>query len=70
MTDSAAQAGERLWRSKDLAEFLDVSEATLSRWRQRGIGPACIAIGGVARYRPGAVRAWVEAIERRDGSDA
>lgn len=56
-----------LWRSADVAAFLNVSEATVSRWRKRGVGPGCIHIAGVARYRPETVRAWVESMEGRDG---
>jgi len=57
-----------LWRSADVATFLDISEATLSRWRKRGVGPGCIHIAGVARYRPETVSAWIESMERRDGA--
>lgn len=56
-----------LWRSVDVAAFLNISEATLSRWRKRGVGPGCIHVAGVARYRPETVRAWVESMEGRDG---
>jgi hypothetical protein len=56
-----------LWRSSDVAAFLDVSEATLSRWRKRGLGPGCIHVAGVARYRPETVCAWIESVEGRDG---
>jgi len=56
-----------LWRSADVAAFLNVSEATVSRWRKRGVGPGCIHIASVARYRPETVRAWVESMEGRDG---
>jgi len=56
-----------LWRSRQVAEFLGVSEATLSRWRKRGVGPGCVHLGGIARYRSETVRAWVESMEGRDG---
>lgn len=63
----ALTATTELWGSVDLAAFLNISEATLSRWRKRGVGPGCIHIAGVARYRPETVRAWVESMESRDG---
>jgi hypothetical protein len=56
-----------LWRSADVAAYLNVSEATVSRWRKRGVGPGCIHIAGVARYRPETVRAWIESMEDRNG---
>jgi hypothetical protein len=59
-----------VWTSKDVAQFLNVSESTLSRWRRRGIGPACVQIDGVSRYRPAAVEAWLEETERAYGRAA
>lgn len=56
-----------LWRSVEVAEFLGVSKATLSRWRRQGVGPGCIHVAGIARYRPATVRAWIESMEERDG---
>ncbi len=60
----------QLWRSRDVAAFLDVSEATLARWRKRGIGPGCLHIDGIARYRPETVQQWLEAMEARSGETA
>lgn len=54
-----------LWRSRDVAAYLDISEATLARWRKRGVGPGCIYLDGIARYRPETVRRWVESMETR-----
>lgn len=44
-----------------LAEKLDVSLATLAKWRQRGIGPkySC-ALGRDPRYRDNDVADWME----------
>ncbi|GAA1050982.1 hypothetical protein GCM10009569_31010 [Arthrobacter russicus] len=63
----ARMAAPELWRSVDVASFLNISEATLSRWRKRGVGPGCIHVASVARYRPETVRAWVESMESRNG---
>lgn len=50
---------EPLWNSREASEFLNVSQATLSRWRREREGPPCVLVGGIARYNPPTVRAWV-----------
>ncbi|WP_415853339.1 helix-turn-helix transcriptional regulator [Sinomonas sp. G460-2] len=50
---------EPLWRAREVSEFLNVSQATLSRWRRERVGPPFLQVGGVSRYNPAAVRAWV-----------
>lgn len=64
---AVSEVPSALWRSRDVAAFLDVSEATLARWRRRGIGPACIQIDGIARYRPVTVEAWLDSMEASSG---
>ncbi|WP_448232277.1 helix-turn-helix transcriptional regulator [Microbacterium lacticum] len=58
---------EPLWCAGQVAEFLNVSQATLSRWRREKVGPAFIQVGAVSRYNPATVRAWVRAQEERGG---
>lgn len=58
---------EPLWSSREASEFLNVSQATLSRWRQRREGPPFVSVGGLARYNPPSVRAWVLEREREHG---
>lgn len=58
---------EALWCTKDVAEFLNVSQATLSRWRRERAGPPFLRIRGVSRYNPATVRAWVT--EQEQGRD-
>lgn len=58
---------EALWCARDVAEFLNVSQATLSRWRRERIGPPFLRVGGVSRYNPATVRAWVT--EQEQGRD-
>lgn len=60
---------ETLWCARDVAEFLNVSQATLSRWRRekKKIGPPFLRVGGVSRYSPATVRAWVT--EQEQGRD-
>lgn len=67
--DSEGDGAIGLWRSTEVAAFLGVSKATLSRWRKQGVGPGCIHVAGIARYRPATVRAWVESMEERDGGE-
>nr|WP_082072090.1 helix-turn-helix domain-containing protein [Microbacterium azadirachtae] len=60
-------AVEPLWNSREAAEFLNVSQATLSRWRSQQEGPPFVRVGGVARYNPPTVRAWVLECEADHG---
>lgn len=50
-----------------VAEFLNVSQATLSRWRREKVGPPFLQVGGVYRYTPATVRTWVSEQEARHG---
>jgi predicted DNA-binding transcriptional regulator AlpA len=52
-----------LMHSRDIAAYLKVSESTLSRWRSAGTGPPFIRLGGIARYRIGAVDTWLAELE-------
>lgn len=49
----------------EVAEFFGVSKRTITRWTSRRISPlACIKVGGVVRFAPSDVRAFVEAYRR------
>jgi predicted DNA-binding transcriptional regulator AlpA len=49
-----------LLTSKEVAAALQVSSATLSRWRQTGHGPRVVWLTPYApRYRPEDVEAWL-----------
>jgi predicted DNA-binding transcriptional regulator AlpA len=45
----------------DLSAMLQIAVGTISNWRARKIGPEFIRIGGVVRYHPEAVSAWIAA---------
>lgn len=66
MTETIDTIKPTLLRSKDVAAWLGVSEATLSRWRTFGGGPAFVNLGGNIRYLPGDVQAYVD--ENRKGA--
>jgi hypothetical protein len=53
-------AEARLWSSKEVASFLNLSPATLSRWRILKKGPPFIDLAGIARYRPNDVVTYVK----------
>jgi len=55
-----------LMYSRELAQYLKVSESTLSRWRSERKGPPFIRLGGIARYRLEAVDSWLAGLERAD----
>ncbi|KJL36412.1 helix-turn-helix domain-containing protein [Tessaracoccus sp. Y36] len=67
VVDHGAGPVETLWCARDVAEFLNVSQATLSRWRREKIGPPFLRVGGVSRYTPATVRAWVTEQENDHG---
>ena len=60
---SAPGARQRLVSLDDVADHLDVSAATLERWRVAGDGPPWVTSGAV-RYRWADVDAWVDAQEQ------
>ncbi|XGX79819.1 hypothetical protein LQK93_02636 [Terrabacter sp. BE26] len=50
-----------LLTSREVAAALQVSQATLSRWRQTGHGPRVVWLSPYApRYRPEDVTKWLE----------
>lgn len=58
---------EPLWCAREVSEYLNVSQATLSRWRRERVGPPFLQVGGVSRYNPVSVRAWVREQETDRG---
>jgi predicted DNA-binding transcriptional regulator AlpA len=51
---------EALLTSREVAALLRVSQSTLSRWRERGDGPAWVNLGGLPRYELDEIRSWVK----------
>lgn len=49
-----------LLTSRQVAEMLSVSESTLSRWRESGVGPSFIRMGGIYRYSGEDIAAYVK----------
>lgn len=58
----------RLLTTKDLADYLGVSERTLEGWRVRGGGPNFIKTGRLIRYSRKDVECWLEDYTRRSTS--
>ena len=52
------------------ADMLNVSKASLARWRCDGTGPIFVKIGGRVGYAEGDLAAWVEARRRSTTSRA
>jgi hypothetical protein len=63
-TDDTGDASKRIlggWISRaDLAQELEVTEATLRRWAAERWGPPCIRAGRKIFYRRAAVVEWLE----------
>lgn len=51
----------RLLSVDEVAEWLGIPKATIYQWRQKGYGPAGIAVGRYVRFEPGAVEAFLRA---------
>lgn len=52
---------EALWTPEQVAAFLALQNMrTLNAWRLRRRGPPWLHVGRLVRYRPAAVRAWVD----------
>lgn len=51
---------ESLWSIGVLAEYLDVPEWTIRKWRAQGTGPPGLRVGRHVRYRPADVRRWLD----------
>ena len=56
---------DRLMSRREVAEFLDVPEASLARWAYAGGGPSYFRVGRHSRYRLEDVLAWLEAQRHR-----
>lgn len=54
--------------SREVAAYLKVSEATLSRWRTDKKGPPFLRMRGITRYRLDAVEAWLASLSADDRS--
>ncbi len=50
---------DRLWTTKEVAEFLGVPVTTLHQWRTGRIGPDAFRVGRHLRYDPDVVRRWL-----------
>jgi hypothetical protein len=65
---SRRRGHERLWTENKVAPFINVSKATLRRWRKRGKGPPFMKLGpepgAPGRYSPADVEAWLMAARR------
>lgn len=50
---------EKLLKRDEVAALLGVEPRTLDNWAHRGEGPPFVKIGGLRRYDPVDLRAWV-----------
>ena len=55
---------EPLMTETEVAEWIRIKAATLRNWRHRGDGPPWVHVGRYVRYRPAAVREWLEKNEQ------
>lgn len=57
----------RLWTIKEVADYLNVAEKTVSRMIGRGELPS-VKVGGQWRFSPERIRAWLERLESQPDS--
>ena len=50
---------EKLMNTKQLADYLGISESTIVQYRLKGIGPRYVKIGHLVRYRQVDADHWV-----------
>jgi predicted DNA-binding transcriptional regulator AlpA len=53
---------EALLNELQVSEKLQISVASLRRWRVLGQGPQFVKVGPLVRYRPEAIDRWVEGL--------
>lgn len=53
----------RKLKTREAAERLGKSPATLQRWRRAGAGPPCKRIGGEVMYDEAELAEWIEQAE-------
>lgn len=52
---------DHLLKTAEVCQLLNVSNSTLSRWRQTGAGPRCVWLSeGCPRYRPSDLLDWLK----------
>lgn len=51
-----------LMTEQDVSKKLNVSVASLRRWRLRRCGPAFVKVGCLVRYRPEDLDAWLASL--------
>jgi excisionase family DNA binding protein len=60
MPDTTTALGNSLWSPQQVADYLGVPLATVSRWRYERTGPRGIRVGKHVRYRQRDVETWLE----------
>jgi predicted DNA-binding transcriptional regulator AlpA len=63
---SSPQNLERLLDTDQMAELIGITPTYARQLRLSGKGPAFVKIGGLVRYRPSSISAWLD--ERTLGS--
>ena len=51
---------KKMLTGNDLAEFLQVDSKTVRRWRNEGLLPPALEIGGVVRWSQDTIRSWIQ----------
>jgi predicted DNA-binding transcriptional regulator AlpA len=59
-TTNAPAPPRRMLSATALATLLDVDAKTIRRWRGEGKLPEAVVVGGIVRWRPEDVDAWLE----------
>jgi predicted DNA-binding transcriptional regulator AlpA len=63
------EAKRKLLKDIEAAEELNLSRYTLRIWRSQGRGPEYVKLGRVVRYKPEALREYLETRSVRPGKE-
>lgn len=55
---------DKLLSTKELAEYLGISEWTIAHYRTYGTGPEYLKLGNYVRYKVSDIEAWLEKKKR------
>lgn len=59
---------QKMYRTKEAAEYLELAKPTLEAWRTRGGGPVFLKLGKAVRYRQSDLDEFIESRLRENTS--
>jgi excisionase family DNA binding protein len=69
MNEQAGNTTDRLWTDEDVAEFLQVSPATVRKWAKMGRLPV-LKVGSLNRFDREEIKRWPRPVEPEAAPDS